>query len=60
LEPKVPDPLFGPIETLWYNMAFVEIPEEIKGNIFIYVMDALGVQDKKFKFEVIRQYGELP
>lgn len=36
----------------WWNYASVPIPEKIYGAIYIYIIDKLGGDNNKFKFEV--------
>lgn len=36
----------------WWNTAYIFIPDNIKGNFFIYIIDRLGDDNSKFKFEV--------
>jgi hypothetical protein len=36
----------------WWNSTMVFTPNQTKGNIFIYVIDKLGGDNNKFKFEV--------
>jgi hypothetical protein len=36
----------------WWNYASIPIPDKINGNIYIYIIDKLGGDNNKFKFEV--------
>lgn len=36
----------------WWNYSSILIPDKIDGNIFIYIIDKLGGDNNKFKFEV--------
>ena len=36
----------------WWNYTTVTIPEKIEGKFYVYVIDKLGRENSKFKFEV--------
>ncbi len=36
----------------WWNYITTPIPEKINGKIYIYIIDKLGMDNNKFKFEV--------
>jgi hypothetical protein len=37
----------------WWNYASIHIPEKINGKVFIYIIDRLGRDNNKFKFEMV-------
>jgi hypothetical protein len=36
----------------WWNYTTIPIPDKINGNIYIYIIDKLGGDNNKFKFEL--------
>lgn len=36
----------------WWNYTSIPIPNRINGNVYIYIIDKLGGENNKFKFEV--------
>jgi hypothetical protein len=52
LESTIPNtPATG--SNYWWNYTSIPIPVKIKGKIYIYIIDKIGLENNKFKFEGI-------
>ncbi|MCC7303775.1 MAG: hypothetical protein IT233_14135 [Bacteroidia bacterium] len=52
LKSSVPETPSTSTGNYWWNYSTVHIPNAMKGKIFIYVIDKLGRDNAKFKFEI--------